>query len=88
MALRPPAGSASIARTTSDVSAGVKPTKLLLVDRGLAAETGREEGPGRPVLYGTTPEFLERLGLPSLSALPSLAPLLGDGGEGESTGGQ
>jgi hypothetical protein len=28
------------------------------------------------VLYGTTPEFLERLGLPSLSALPSLAPLL------------
>jgi segregation and condensation protein B len=47
-----------------------------LVDRGLVAEVGREEGPGRPVLYGTTPEFLERLGLPSLSALPSLAPLL------------
>jgi segregation and condensation protein B len=48
-----------------------------LVDRGLVAETGREEGPGRPVLYGTTPEFLERLGLPSLASLPSLAPLLG-----------
>jgi chromosome segregation and condensation protein ScpB len=29
------------------------------------------------MLYGTTPEFLERLGLPSLSALPPLAPLLG-----------
>jgi len=55
-----------------------------LVDRGLVAEVGREEGPGRPVLYGTTPEFLERLGLPSLSALPSLAPLLGRaGGEPE-----
>ncbi|HEX6230451.1 MAG TPA: SMC-Scp complex subunit ScpB [Actinomycetota bacterium] len=57
-----------------------------LVDRGLVAEVGREEGPGRPLLYGTTPEFLERLGLPSLSALPSLAPLLGrtaDEGEAE-----
>ena len=29
-----------------------------------------------PVLYGTTPGFLERLGLPSLASLPSLAPLL------------
>jgi hypothetical protein len=29
------------------------------------------------VLYGTTPAFLERLGLPSLASLPSLAPLLG-----------
>ncbi|MEP6475818.1 MAG: SMC-Scp complex subunit ScpB [Actinomycetota bacterium] len=48
-----------------------------LQDRGLVAETGREQGPGRPMLYGTSPEFLERLGLPSLSALPSLAPLLG-----------
>jgi segregation and condensation protein B len=48
-----------------------------LVDRGLAAEVGREETPGRPVLYGTTPEFLERLGLASLSELPPLAPLLG-----------
>ena len=59
-----------------------------LVDRSLIVEVGREEGPGRPMLYGTTPEFLERLGLPSLSALPTLAPLLGDGGEGESAGGQ
>ena len=48
-----------------------------LQDRGLVVETGREEGPGRPMLYGTSPEFLERLGLPSLAALPSLAPLLG-----------
>ena len=47
-----------------------------LVDRGLVAEVGRDEGPGRPVLYGTTPAFLERLGLASLSSLPSLAPLL------------
>ena len=53
-----------------------------LIDRSLIDEVGREEGPGRPLLYGTTPEFLERLGLPSLSGLPSLAPLLGDGAEG------
>lgn len=57
-----------------------------LVERGLVAEVGREEGPGRPVLYGTTPAFLERLGLPSLSALPSLAPLLGAGAEAEAAG--
>lgn len=48
-----------------------------LVDRGLVAEVGREETPGRPALFGTTPDFLERLGLPSLSGLPPLAPLLG-----------
>jgi segregation and condensation protein B len=48
-----------------------------LIDRGLVAEVGREETPGRPALFGTTPGFLERLGLSSLSALPPLAPLLG-----------
>ena len=54
-----------------------------LTDRGLVAEVGREETPGRPVLYGTTPDFLERLGLPSLSALPPRAPLLGQAVEGD-----
>ena len=53
-----------------------------LTDRGLIEEAGRDEGPGRPLLYGTTPQFLERLGLPSLAALPSLAPLL-DAGPGD-----
>jgi segregation and condensation protein B len=48
-----------------------------LVDRGLIEEVGRDEAPGRPVLFATTPGFLERLGLPSLASLPSLAPLLG-----------
>lgn len=54
-----------------------------LVDRGLIQEVGREDVPGRPLLYGTTPEFLERMGLPSLSALPSLAPLLDEAIEPE-----
>ena len=47
-----------------------------LTDRGLIEEAGRDEGPGRALLYTTTPQFLERLGLPSLASLPSLAPLL------------
>ncbi len=49
-----------------------------LLDRGIVGEVGRDERPGRPLLYGTTPEFLVRLGLPSLSALPPLVPLLGE----------
>jgi segregation and condensation protein B len=52
-----------------------------LVDRGLVGEVGREEGPGRPVLYGTTPEFLERTGLNSVADLPSLAPFLEEAGQ-------
>jgi len=48
-----------------------------LMDRGLIEEVGRDEAPGRPVLFATTPGFLERLGLPSLASLPSLAPMLG-----------
>lgn len=58
-----------------------------LMDRGLIQEVGREDVPGRPMLYGTTPEFLERLGLPSLSAMPSLAPLLDDADDGENDAG-
>jgi segregation and condensation protein B len=58
-----------------------------LQDRGLVTETGREQGPGRPMLYGTSAEFLERLGLPSLSALPSLAPLLGADAAGDAADG-
>jgi segregation and condensation protein B len=56
-----------------------------LVERGLLSEVGHDEGPGRPILYGTTSEFLERLGLDSVADLPSLARLLGsedDGGDG------
>lgn len=57
-----------------------------LIERGLVAEVGREEGPGRPMLYGTTPEFLERLGLSSLADLPPLAPLLGAADEADVAG--
>ena len=36
------------------------------------AEQGRAETPGRPILYGTTFEFMERFGLTSLDDLPAL----------------
>jgi len=54
-----------------------------LAERGLIVEVGRDDGPGRPVLYGTTSEFLERIGLSSVADLPPLAPLLGEEGEPE-----
>ena len=43
-----------------------------LQQRGLIAEVGNDPGPGLALLYGTTPLFLERLGLNDLSELPSL----------------
>jgi segregation and condensation protein B len=47
-----------------------------LEQRGLVAEVGRDPGPGQAVFYGTTPQFLERLGLVSLEDLPPIAELL------------
>jgi len=43
-----------------------------LLHRRLIVELGRAEGPGRPFLYGTGFEFLERFGLTSLDELPPL----------------
>ncbi len=44
----------------------------VLLEKGLIRIIGRKEEPGRPLLYGTTPHFLEFFGLPSLSELPTL----------------
>jgi segregation and condensation protein B len=44
-----------------------------LAHRGLIAEVARDPGPGQAVLYGTTPLFLERLGLDALDDLPPIA---------------
>lgn len=41
-----------------------------LMDKRLVKVTGRSDELGRPVLYGTTPEFLEVFNLPDLAALP------------------
>jgi segregation and condensation protein B len=43
-----------------------------LLTLGLIEEVGRMETPGRPILYGSTPEFLQYFGLNSLSDLPPL----------------
>ena len=51
----------------------VDSTLRTLVVRGYCAEVGRDNGPGQAVLYGTTPMFLEKLGLDSLDELPPLA---------------
>jgi len=54
-----------------------------LLRYGLVEETGRGEGPGRPILYATTQDFLQNFGLSSLAELapidePEAAPA-GDG---------
>lgn len=43
-----------------------------LLHRRLLVELGRSDGPGRPILYGTGFEFLERFGLTTLDDLPPL----------------
>jgi segregation and condensation protein B len=43
-----------------------------LLDRGLVTIVGRAETPGRPLLYGTTAEFLRIFGLAALDELPKM----------------
>jgi len=43
-----------------------------LLGKGLVQEMGRTIGPGRPILYGTAPDFLQHFGLNSLMDLPPL----------------
>lgn len=52
---------------------GVKSDRILqtLVQKQLICEVGRAPGPGRPILYGTTKQFLEFFGLKDLSGLPT-----------------
>ena len=54
---------------------GVDPDGVLrtLQSRGYVDQVGRDPGPGQAVLWGTTPQFLERLGLDSVADLPSIA---------------
>lgn len=43
-----------------------------LIGKGLVREAGRTEGPGRPILYETSPEFLQYFGLGSIGDLPKV----------------
>ena len=42
-----------------------------LEQRGYIGEVARDPGPGQAVLFGTTPAFLEKMGLDSLAELPA-----------------
>ena len=53
---------------------GVNSDSMLksLLSKGLIIESGRADGPGRPILYSTAPEFLQHFGINSITELPSL----------------
>ena len=63
-----------ITRIDIDEIRGVKSESAIqrLVERELIKEVGRLEVPGRPILYGTTDEFLRQFNLQGLDELPSL----------------
>ncbi|MDF1502246.1 SMC-Scp complex subunit ScpB [Roseisolibacter sp. H3M3-2] len=67
IAYRQPIGRAEIEEIRGVSVGGV--LKALL-ERGLIDITGRSEGLGRPLLYGTTPSFLEQFALRHLEELP------------------
>lgn len=63
-----------ITRVDIDEIRGVKSESAMqrLLEKDLIKEVGRLEVPGRPILYGTTDEFLRQFGLKELKELPSL----------------
>jgi len=46
-----------------------------LIEFGLIQEVGRLDAPGRPILFGTTEEFLRHFGTESVDELPSINPV-------------
>lgn len=67
IAYRQPVGRAEVEEIRGVSCGGVL---RLLQERGLIDVAGRSEGLGRPLLYATTPLFLEHLGLRDLADLP------------------
>jgi segregation and condensation protein B len=70
-----------VTRPQVDSVRGVNSDSVIknLLSKGLIEESGRAEGPGRPVLYSTTSEFMQHFGLASLSDLPPLSLPSADG---------
>jgi len=64
-----------VTRPQIDSIRGVNSDSMMksLLNKGLILESGRADGPGRPILYSTTPEFLQHFGLNSILEMPSLA---------------
>ena len=63
-----------ITRIRVDEIRGISSTQMIrkLVAKGFIKEAGRENIPGRPILYKTTDEFLDYFGLSSKDDLPKL----------------
>ena len=72
IAYRQPVGRAEIEEIRGVQAAGVLRS---LQERGLIEVVGRSEALGRPLLYGTTPLFLELVGLADLQNLPQASEL-------------
>lgn len=64
-----------VTRPQIDAIRGVNSDSMLksLLHKNLILESGRADGPGRPILYSTTPEFLQHFGLSSILEMPPLA---------------
>jgi len=64
-----------VTRPQIDSIRGVNSDSMMksLLNKGLILESGRADGPGRPILYSSTPEFLQHFGLNSILELPPLA---------------
>ena len=69
-----------VTRPEIDAVRGVNSDGVLksLLNKGLIQETGRAERPGRPILYSTTPDFLQHFGLNSLEELPPLQDIVAE----------
>ena len=63
-----------VTRSEIDSIRGIKSERVIdgLMDKELVEVTGRSEGVGRPLLYGTTREFLKKFGFASLKDLPEV----------------
>ncbi|MPN36164.1 Segregation and condensation protein B [bioreactor metagenome] len=68
LAYRQPVTRAEIEQVRGVAVDGVMQT---LLERGLVEQVGRAEVVGRPMMYGTTPSFLEYFGLRSLDDMPA-----------------
>lgn len=66
-----------ITRVEIDEIRGVKSESAIqrLLERNIIKECGRKEVIGRPILYGTTDEFLRQFQLENLKELPTIAEL-------------
>jgi segregation and condensation protein B len=75
VAYRQPISRSQITEVRGVDSDGVVRT---LLHRGLIEESGHDEGPGSPVLFTVSREFLERMGMSSVEDLPPLSDFMPD----------